>query len=68
MQIMLHDYHIFGQASKFSCLYNQKFLPFPGMMIRGLVIDKKFGNIVKPNRFGYVKRAFHGTKPFDLMN
>ncbi|MCK5195092.1 MAG: hypothetical protein KAQ71_14875, partial [Desulfobulbaceae bacterium] len=24
----------------------------PEMMIRGLVIDKKLGNIVKPNRFG----------------
>lgn len=32
-----------------------------GMMIRGLVIDKKLGNVVKPNRFGYVKRAYHGT-------
>ena len=38
----------------------------PEMIIRGLVIDKKFGNIVKPNRFGYVKRAFHGTKPIDF--
>jgi hypothetical protein len=38
----------------------------PEMIIRGLVIDKKFGNIVKPNRFGYVKRAFHGTKPLDF--
>ena len=33
----------------------------PEMMIRGLVIDKKLGNIVKPNRFGYIKRAYHGT-------
>jgi HAD superfamily 5'-nucleotidase-like hydrolase len=38
----------------------------PEIIIRGLVIDKKFGNIVKPNRFGYVKRAFHGTKPLDF--
>lgn len=37
----------------------------PEMMIRGLVIDKKLGNIVKPNRFGYVKRAYHGTSPLD---
>ena len=28
----------------------------PEMVIRGLVIDKKLGNIVKPNRFGYIKR------------
>jgi len=33
----------------------------PKMVIRGLVIDKKLGNIVKPNRFGYIKRAYHGT-------
>jgi HAD superfamily 5'-nucleotidase-like hydrolase len=38
----------------------------PGMIIRGLVLDKKLGNIVKPNRFGYVKRAVHGTKPLDF--
>ena len=38
----------------------------PEMMIRGLVIDRKLGNIVKPNRFGYVKKAFHGTRPLDF--
>ena len=38
----------------------------PDMMIRGLVIDKKLGNIVKPNRFGYVKQAYHGTGPLDF--
>ena len=38
----------------------------PEMMIRGLVLDKKLGNIIKPNRFGYVKRAYHGTKPLDF--
>ena len=38
----------------------------PEMMIRGLVIDKKLGNIVKPNRFGYIKRASHGTLPLGL--
>ncbi|MEM7676915.1 MAG: HAD-IG family 5'-nucleotidase, partial [Myxococcota bacterium] len=37
------------------------------MMIRGLVIDKELGNIVKANRFGSVKAAMHGTKsmPFE---
>ncbi|MBC7171978.1 MAG: HAD-IG family 5'-nucleotidase, partial [Polyangiaceae bacterium] len=29
----------------------------------GLVIDTELGNVVKANRFGYVKRAFHGTRP-----
>ncbi len=35
----------------------------PSGIIRGLVIDTERGNIVKANRFGYVKRAFHGTQP-----
>jgi HAD superfamily 5'-nucleotidase-like hydrolase len=38
----------------------------PEMAIRGLVLDKKLGNFVKPNRFGYVKRASHGTKLLDF--
>ncbi len=37
----------------------------PGMAIRGLVLDRKLGNFVKPNRFGYVKRAYHGTNLID---
>ena len=40
----------------------------PEMIIRGLVLDKKFGNIVKPNRFGYIKQAYHGTKPLDFKS
>ena len=35
----------------------------PDLVIRGLVIDTDHGNVVKANRFGYVKRTFHGTKP-----
>jgi 5'-nucleotidase len=38
----------------------------PKMVIRGLVIDTHMGNILKANRFGYVKRTFHGTRPLDL--
>ncbi|KAG0496490.1 hypothetical protein HPP92_001181 [Vanilla planifolia] len=34
----------------------------PNLVIRGLVIDKERGNLVKADRFGYVKRAMHGTK------
>ncbi|MFB6271514.1 MAG: 5'-nucleotidase domain-containing protein, partial [Salinibacter sp.] len=34
----------------------------PNLAIRGLVIDIERGNVVKANRFGYVKRAFHGTE------
>lgn len=32
-------------------------------VIRGLVLDKRLGNLVKPNRFGYIKQAAHGTAP-----
>ncbi len=39
----------------------------PALVIRGLIIDLEHGNIVKANRFGYVKRAYHGTEriPFE---
>ncbi|MFO0593177.1 MAG: 5'-nucleotidase domain-containing protein, partial [Polyangiaceae bacterium] len=29
-------------------------------VIRGLILDLELGNVVKANRFGYVKQAFHG--------
>ncbi len=35
----------------------------PSLMIRGLIIDTERGNILKVNRFGFVKHAFHGTRP-----
>jgi HAD superfamily 5'-nucleotidase-like hydrolase len=38
----------------------------PTFIVRGLVIDTAMGNIVKANRFGYVKRAFHGTRQLDF--
>jgi 5'-nucleotidase len=38
----------------------------PDLVIRGLIIDTDYGNIVKANRFGYIKRAFHGSKPLDF--
>lgn len=34
----------------------------PNLVIRGLIMDKERGNLVKADRFGYVKRAMHGTK------
>jgi 5'-nucleotidase len=37
----------------------------PTFAIRGLILDLSLGNLIKCNRFGYVKRAFHGTKPLD---
>lgn len=35
----------------------------PGLVVRGLIIDTELGNVVKANRFGYVKQACHGTRP-----
>src|SRR5512146_1506180 len=35
----------------------------PAFVTRGLISDIELGNIVKANRFGYVKRAYHGTTP-----
>jgi len=41
----------------------------PTLVIRGLIIDLEHGNVLKANRFGYVKRAAHGTRdmPFDAQ-
>ncbi|MCZ6915794.1 MAG: HAD-IG family 5'-nucleotidase [Gemmatimonadetes bacterium] len=30
-------------------------------VVRGLIIDRELGNILKANRFGYIKQARHGT-------
>lgn len=37
----------------------------PERVTRGLVIDKELGNVVKANRFGYIKQAMHGTRPME---
>src|SRR5690606_34867779 len=34
----------------------------PNLAAQGLIFDKKLGNLVKANRFGYVKQATHGTR------
>ena len=34
----------------------------PAFVRLGLIVDTERGNIVKANRFGYVKRAVHGTR------
>ncbi|KAJ6722174.1 5'-NUCLEOTIDASE DOMAIN-CONTAINING [Salix viminalis] len=52
------------------CLENLRSMGFPvdglafdpDLVIRGLVIDKEKGNLVKADRSGYVKRAMHGTR------
>eukprot|EP00879_Flechtneria_rotunda_P022853 GHRR01024151.1.p1 GENE.GHRR01024151.1~~GHRR01024151.1.p1 ORF type:complete len:430 (+),score=143.52 GHRR01024151.1:536-1825(+) len=34
----------------------------PDLVIRGLIMDKEYGNLIKVDRFGLVKRAMHGTR------
>jgi HAD superfamily 5'-nucleotidase-like hydrolase len=34
----------------------------PELVVRGLVVDAELGNLVKANRFGFVKAASHGTR------
>lgn len=42
-------------------------LRFDGASVcRGLALDLELGNIVKANRFGYVKAARHGTRRLDF--
>ena len=38
----------------------------PSFVVIGLILDIDRGNVVKANRFGYVKRAFHGTRPLSF--
>jgi 5'-nucleotidase len=38
----------------------------PQFATRGLVIDTALGNIVKADRFGYVKRVMHGTRRLEF--
>ncbi len=37
-----------------------------GLTVRGLALDTELGNLVKADRFGYVKRAMHGTRRLDF--
>lgn len=38
----------------------------PDIVCRGLIIDTELGNVVKANRFGFVKKAVHGTRAMDF--
>ena len=38
----------------------------PAMVCRGLIVDIERGNLLKANRFGFVRRALHGTRPLDF--
>ncbi|HSP77839.1 MAG TPA: HAD-IG family 5'-nucleotidase, partial [Myxococcaceae bacterium] len=38
----------------------------PQLAMRGLIIDTEKGNLLKANRFGFVKKALHGTRAMDF--
>ena len=38
----------------------------PDLALRGLIIDTELGNVVKANRFGYIHKAFHGSRALDF--
>ncbi len=38
----------------------------PQLSMRGLIIDTEKGNLLKANRFGFVKKALHGTHAMDF--
>jgi 5'-nucleotidase len=38
----------------------------PQAFTQGLVVDRKLGNVVKANRFGFVVRAMHGTRVLEF--
>lgn len=38
----------------------------PELVALGLVVDVELGNVVKADRFGYVKRACHGTRMLEF--
>ncbi|KAH9766601.1 HAD-superfamily hydrolase subfamily IG 5'-nucleotidase [Citrus sinensis] len=69
MDYTLMHYNAWEGRAYDYCMVNLRNMGFPveglafdpDLVIRGLVIDKEKGNLVKADRFGYVKRAMHGT-------
>ena len=43
----------------------EKFEFDPNYMVRGLIVDKRRGNILKMDRHNYVKVAYHGFTALD---
>lgn len=39
----------------------------PELVVRGLIVDTELGNVLKANRFGYVKVAYHGTRRMEIQ-
>lgn len=44
----------------------EKLIFDPNLVCRGLIVDTQLGNIVKANRFGFIKQAIHGTRKIDF--
>jgi 5'-nucleotidase len=61
-----HAYNYIKERLKSAGWPVEKLVFDPDLVMRGLVIDIELGNVVKANRFGYIKRAFHGTKPLEF--
>ncbi len=38
----------------------------PSLVMQGLIVDLQLGNVVKADRFGYIKQACHGTRMLDF--
>lgn len=74
--VRYHSHEFEGLAHKTMCkrLVEQKgypesvlSLPFDfNLAIRGLVIDRKKGNLLKVSRHGAIRASYHGTKPIDF--
>jgi len=66
METLAHQLTVERMVSKLN--YPQDILkkPYdPAFVIRGLIVDKPLGNILKTDKFNHVGRAFHGRR---LMN
>ncbi|KAL1807496.1 hypothetical protein ACET3Z_024486 [Daucus carota] len=71
MDYTLIHYNVmaWGRCCYYYCMENLKDMGYPvdglafdpDLVIRGLVIDKVRGNLVKADQFGCVNRAMHGT-------
>ncbi|KAM0911768.1 hypothetical protein ACQ4PT_013248 [Festuca glaucescens] len=71
VELILHAIlkHIFRRRAYDYGMANLKGMGFPvdalefdpDLVIRGLIMDKVKGNLVKADRFGYIKRVMHGT-------
>jgi 5'-nucleotidase len=78
MDYTLVDYHVEAFERRVFDYSRERFLSMgwpvehlafdPGMVSRGLVIDTELGNVVKANRFGFVKKAMHGTRVLDFAD